>query len=214
MKKYIKFFEEYHNGSIDWDWWNELYQNVLTNHYNDAIFDFNDKYSYYDIDYNNKNDYLLDKILTPMSYHNVNHKNIPIEITLISLIKMVNDCFNNLEDNTYLNIKEFNNFKDWYYNSKIKVYRGVYSRNHFDINRRSFSLIADVAKKFTDHKCASIGKNNPDDQNGYLLSSTITPSDIVIYNNFIFEYEVKLKKNTINSKLQKITKGRIENKFI
>lgn len=108
-----------------------------------------------------------DKILVALHNRNTIRKRITLEQKILMCLNLIRET----RDKTILDYDKYDNFKDWYFNADITIYRSIpvnYSWKSgkmkpvfkkYDINQptkhTSFSIIKDTAERFTNRGMGS-----------------------------------------------------------
>lgn len=92
------------------------------------------------------------------------------------------------------------NFKDWFYNGELTIYRGFPDKNYntpnfkVDVDKYiSTTLDLNTAIKFTQYGWSQRVWKDENSRNGWVLFGTIKPCDIIIYHSEGYEYECIIK---------------------
>lgn len=162
-----------------------------------------------------------DKVYVKLHNSNIVRKRVKLQWKLVMMLNMIQDMYAGKDNkNDTLNLDKYKSFKEWYYNSIIKIYRGIpMGYDDLDISDidtsegtnlfKSFSLNKKTAIKFTDNRWAygTFTGGDTSERNGYILETEIRPCDIHIFNNEGHEFEIIPSKLNNDIKVSKISNG-------
>ena len=135
--KYIQSNILFESIKIPWDFFTELMNHVKGTRDWFRVWELEDYKGFENIGDIN------DKVYVQLHNSNIVRKRIKLQWKLVMMLDMIREIYADKKvESDILNLNEYDSFKDWYYNSIIKIYRGIpYEEEDIsDINKHSMGI--------------------------------------------------------------------------